>query len=312
MTGRQLTVLLVLGFIWGASFLFIKVLVDDGVGPIGVSAGRTVLGSLSLAPVAFASRRQLPRERRVWALIALLGLVNFALPWTLFAVAAEHAPSGASSIANSSQPLWAAIIVTLFLRADRLTGVRALGLAVGFLGVIVLMGKDLLDAGSSGSVAILIMLLATFCYACSAVTIRRYLGGVAPVFLAAGQIAFAALCLVPLALVLGQAPGPSIGGSGLLALLLLGGANSGIAVTGYMWLIREVGPVRAAVVTYVMPPVGVTLGWLVLDEPLGWNLLGGLVCVVIGVALVQQLPLRALWRRTAGLPRAALARGAAD
>jgi drug/metabolite transporter (DMT)-like permease len=312
MTNRQLAVLLALGVVWGASFLFIKVIVDEGVDPIGVSAGRTTLGALTLVPIVFAARAEIPRSRRVWGLLALLGLVNFAVPWTLFALAAEHAPSGASSIANSSQPLWAAIIVTLFLRADRLTGVRAAGLAVGFLGVLVLMGRGLLHAGNSGSVAILILLLATFCYASSAVVIRRFLAGVPSVFLAAGQISFAALYLMPLALLLGQAPGPSMGANALLSLLLLGAANSGVAVIGYMWLIGEVGPVRAAVVTYLMPPVGVTLGWLVLDEPVGWNLVAGLVCVVAGVALVQQPPLRALWRRGPFGARVAAVAASAD
>ena len=298
MTGRQLWVLITLGVIWGASFLFIKVAVDAGGHPIGVSAARTAFGSLALLPLAFLARKRAPRRPGAWLLLALLGLVNFALPWTLFAVAAEHAPSGASSIANSCQPLWSALIVTFVARQDRIRGLRAVGLAVGFGGVLLLMGGDLARTDTGGSVAILLMLLATLCYAASAVTIRVWLSDVPALFLAAAQIGFAALCLLPLAAVRGELPGPSLGTNAVLALVLLGLANSGVAVVGYMWLIGEVGPVRAAVVTYLMPPVGVTLGWLVLGEPVGWNLLGGLALVVLGVAMVQRLPVAALLRRT--------------
>jgi drug/metabolite transporter (DMT)-like permease len=302
MTRRQLSVLITLGVIWGASFLFIKVAVDAGGHPLGVSAARTAFGSLALLPLAFLARKRAPRRPGAWALLALLGFVNFALPWTLFATAAEHAPSGASSIANSCQPLWSALIVIFVARQDRLTGLRAIGLAVGFGGVLVLMGGDLASTDTGGSVAILLMLVATLCYAASGVTIRVWLSDVPALFLAATQIGFAALYLVPLAAFRGEIPGPSLGANAVLALLLLGLANSGIAVIGYMWLIGQVGPVRAAVVTYLMPPIGVTLGWLVLDEPVGWNLLGGLALVVFGIALVQRLPLATILRPSRWAP----------
>lgn len=305
MTTRQLTVLLCLGAIWGASFLFIKVAVDAGVEPVGVSATRCLLGALTLAPLLLIRREPLPRQWRTWALIAFLGFLNFALPWTLFSVAERHAPSGAASIANSSQPLWAAIIVALTLHADRLTGVRLGGLLLGFAGVGVLMGRDIFDTSNDATTAILLMVFATFLYAVSAVAIRRFLGGVSPLVLAAGQLGFAFLLLAPIAIATSSVPSRDVGTNALLSLLLLGAMNSGVAVSLYMWLIGEVGPVRAAVVTYLMPPIGVTLGWLLLDEPVGWNLLGGLALVVAGVALVQQVPVRSIARRLRIMPRPA-------
>lgn len=300
MTARQLLVLLGLGVVWGGSFLFIKVLVDAGLEPLGVSAGRTGLGFLTIAPFAWRSRARFPRDRRSWLLLAGLGFLNFALPWTLFGIAAHHAPSGASSVANSSQPLWSAIFGTILLKADRLNGIRLLGLLVGFAGVILLMGEDMLNAGSSGSTAILIMIGATMCYGFSAVSIRRYLSHVPAVALAVGQIGFAALFLWPAALFTGAFATAEMGAGQWASLFALGCAGSGIAVIGYMWLIGEIGPVRAAVVTYLMPPLGVFLGWLVLGEPIGWNLLGGLACVVAGVALVQGLPMRRWVLRSPG------------
>jgi drug/metabolite transporter (DMT)-like permease len=310
MNSRQLSVLLLLGGIWGASFLFIKVVIDGGVNPLGLSLGRTTLGALTLLPVAYRQRASFPRDRRTWLILAWLGFFNFALPWTLFGLAAEHAPSGASSIANSSQPLWAAIFMSILLPGDRLTRGRAVGLFTGFLGVILLMGGDLLHAGSSGSLAILTMLGATFCYGLSAVIIRRWLSHVRALPLAFCQLAFGSLFLLPTAAASGALPTMDMGFAALGCLVALGVVNSGFAVMGYMWLIQQVGPVRAAVVTYLMPPIGVALGWLVLDEPVGWNLLVGLAFVIAGVALVQQITPRGIVRRL--IPAATRAAAAAS
>ncbi|MEP7217257.1 MAG: DMT family transporter, partial [Anaerolineaceae bacterium] len=107
----------------------------------------------------------------------------------------------------------------------------------------------------------------------------------------------ATLYLWPAALSTGAFASAELGAGQWGSLLALGCAGSGIGVIGYMWLIGEVGPIRAAVVTYLIPPIGVFLGWLVLGEPIGWNLLGGLACVVAGVGLVQGLPVRGRVRR---------------
>ena len=302
-TNRQLAVLLTLGLVWGASFLFIKVVVDAGVAPLGVSASRSTLGALTLLPIAFTLRHQFPKTAGLWAMLAMLGALNFALPWTLFAAAEQHAPSSAAVITNSSQPLWAAIFATFLLKAERLSGGRALGLLLGFAGVLVIMGGGLLHGGSGTAVAVLVMLGATFCYGLSAVIIRRWMRSVPALPLAIGQIGFCALYLFPAALLLGDVPGPSIGTGAIFSLAVLGGLNSGVMVVGYMWLIHQVGPVRAAVVTYLMPPIGVALGFLVLDEQVGWSLAAGLVLVVTGVGLVQQVPVVSLLSRL--IPRTA-------
>lgn len=290
MTRRQTAILLGIGLTWGASFLFIKVLIDDGVEPLGVSAARTALGALVLWTLTVRGGAVPHLRTRTWLGLAALGLLNFAIPWTLFGVAEEHVPSGAASIVNSMNPLWAALLAMAFLHGDTPRGMRAVGLAIGFGGVLVLLGKDVADITSASTVAILLLVAATMCYAVSTVAIRRWLGHVPPVTLAAAQVGFAALMLMPSALATGAYSDAHLDIQGWLSLAALGMLGSGVAVAGYMALIHEIGPVRASVVTYLLPPVGVSLGWLVLDEPVGWNLLGGLACVVAGVALVQGLP----------------------
>ncbi len=297
MTSRQLTILLALGATWGASFLFIKVLVDAGVAPAGVSAGRSTLGALTLLPLAWRVRDQFPRSRRTWGALAALGFINFAFPWTLFSFAAQHSPSGASSVVNALQPIWSAIFALALLKSDRMSGGRIAGLMLGFGGVFVLMGQDMLDADREGMAAILLMATATACYAFSGVFISRWLKHVKPLPLAASQITFCAIYLIPVALLTGAYSEMDATAGPIASLLLLGGLGSGIAIVAFMWLIQEAGPVRAAVVTYLMPPVGVFLGWLVLDEAIGWNLILGLAFIISGVALVQQVPVASLWRR---------------
>lgn len=297
MNSRQFTVLALLALAWGASFLFIKVIIDAGAAPAGVSFARSALGAAVLAPAAWRLRAQFPRTTVAWLLLVALGFFNFALPWTLFAIAAQHAPSSVSAIANSSSPLWAAIFATVLIKVDRLNRTRVAGLLCGFLGVVLLMGQDLLRSGGNASAfAVVLMLGATLCYGFCAVAIRRWMHDVPAIPLAFGQLAIATCFLLPVAAVSGI-PSPSLGTNAVLSLLALGLVNSGIGVMCMMWLIHQVGPVRAIVVTYLIPPIGVFLGWLVLGETIGWNLLLGLAFVIAGVALVQQISPRAIARR---------------
>jgi drug/metabolite transporter (DMT)-like permease len=216
-----------------------------------------------------------------------LGVLNFAIPWTLFGIAETHVPSGAAAVANASAPLWSAVLATLFLAAEPLDGRRSAGLLLGFAGVIVLMGGDLQDLSGAAAASILLILAATLCYAASAVSIRRWLRDVPPVPLASVQVATAACLLMPAALVTGAFDDADIGTQAASSALALGALGSGLAVVGYMYLIQNAGPVRASVVTYLAPPIGVFLGWLLLDESLGWNLFAALGFILAGAALVQ-------------------------
>ncbi|MGE5597325.1 MAG: DMT family transporter [Hyphomicrobiales bacterium] len=290
MTPRQLTALLAMAAIWGGSFLYVRVLIDAGIAPTGISGIRTVVGMLSLLPVAIAMRRQFPRDGRTWLALLALGFLNFAVPWTLVAMSEEHIPSGVASIVNSAMPLWTAIFAVALIRNERLTAVQVMGLVLGFLGVVALLGEDLADLGGDSARGVALMLLATACAGLSSVIIRRWLLHVPPLPLTIGQVGFASCMLVPLAIGSGAYDGASFGLKEAASALALGGLGSGVAVVAFMWLIGQIGAVRAVVVTYLIPPIGVFLGWAVLDEPIGWNLVLGLSLVAGGVALVQGVP----------------------
>jgi drug/metabolite transporter (DMT)-like permease len=285
--------------VWGGSFLFIKVLVDAGVDPPGVSAGRCLFGVVALLPFAWTARRQFPRTRRTIAGLALLGLVNMSIPWTLFPIGEQHVTSGIASIDNSTAPLWTAVFAAILIGAEPLGRGQIAGLLLGFAGVVVLVGDDLTSLDGGALVGTVALLGATLCYGMSAVSIRRWLRHVPAVPLTITQLGFASLSLLPVAIAGGAFDGATMGGKQWASLAMLGAAGSGFAGLAYMWLIGQVGAVRAAVVTYLLPPIAVVLGWLFLDESIGWNLLAALVLVAGGIALVQRVPVFRMVARAA-------------
>lgn len=287
MTPRQFAILCALAATWGCSFLFIKVIVEAGVEPMGMSGARTLLGAATLIPFAWRARSGFRQPRSTWLMMLGLGVLNFAIPWTIFGIAEEHVPSGAAAVANASSPLWSAILATVLLHTDRLDGRRIAGLLLGFVGVLVLVGSDLTELSGAETASIGLILVATLCYSISAVSIRRWLSSVPSVPLATVQVTTATVLLLPMAFATGAYSEAQFGAKVLLSIGALGAFGSGLAVVAYMYLIQKTGPVRASVVTYMAPPIGVFLGWLLLDEAIGWNLLLALACILGGVALVQ-------------------------
>lgn len=292
--------LLGLALVWGSSFLLIRVLVDADVDPIGVSAARLAVGALVLSPFAWLLRSQFPRDGRTWLMLTGLGVFNFALPWTLFPLSQQHIPSGVASIANSCTPLWASVLAAFLIPGEAITRRRALGLGLGFVGIVTLMAGDVGRVDGNGAWGILGVVLATLLYGTSAVFIRLRMRHVRAIPLTVGQIGVAAALMIPLAFATDAYGGAEMGAAEWASLAALGGVGSGIAVVAYMSLIGSLGPVRASVVTYLMPPIGVFLGWAVLSEAFGWNLVLASALIVAGVALVQNLPLRRLPRAVSG------------
>jgi len=284
---RAWGLLIAVAGVWGASFLFIRVLLNHGLEPEGVAFSRTALGAVGLVPLAVVRRADLPRTWRAWGRLALLAALNFALPWSLIAYAQQFVTSGMAAIGNASMPLWTALLSAALLRIERLNGLRLAGLAFGFGGVVLLMADDLSHLGGDPVRGVPIILVATLMYASSAVAIRRWYGDVTPFALTFGQVALAALFLAPLAVATTAFHSVDWDAGTAASLAVLGFVGSGVAVFGYMSLLREVGPVRASVVTYLIPPTGVLLGWAVLHEPVGPHVLLALLCIAAGVALVQ-------------------------
>ncbi len=272
--------------IWGCSFLFIKVGLE-ALSPIHVAFGRQALGAVTLLVLAAVTRVRLPRDRRTWAHLFVVGLLLNSVPSTLFALGETHVSSVVAGIINAVTPLATILVMFLAFRADRPTASTIAGILLGFGGILVVVGIWN-GVGSNEALGVLACLGAIACYGLGFPYIRRYLAprGERPLALATGQITLAALQLLPFAL-LDTAPSGELTPRVLGAMLALGALGTGIAYVWNFQVIERAGATMASTVTYLTPLVAIAVGASLLGEPLTLNEpLGGLV-VLLGVALAQ-------------------------
>ena len=282
---------IVLGLAWGSSFLWIKIAVGE-VGPFTLVTYRLAFALLSLAAVLAWKRPAMPDLRRFLPVFAFLGVFNLALPFILISAAEQFIPSGLAAVLNSTTPLFTILIAPLFLAEEKLTWARGLGLLTGFAGVVVLMSDQLEGGFGSHQWGMLLMLGGTLAYAVGAVYARRRTQGLTVEVQAAGQAVFAGLILA-VAAPLVEPPFhlPQLGLT-WLALAWLGVIGTCVGTLLFYSLLHSVGPTRTTLVTYLFPLVGVVLGVLFLQEPLGWRLFVGGGLIVSGVAAVNSVKLK--------------------
>ncbi|MGN6112396.1 MAG: DMT family transporter, partial [Luteimonas sp.] len=239
----------VLGAIWGASFLFMRVAAKD-FGPFALVEVRLALGSLVLLPFLWKARAQFPA--RLWPTVALIGAINSAAPFLLFAWGAERAPAGIGAIANAMTVLFTALVGFLFF-GEKIGRTRAFALLVGFAGVIVLASGKTRGANIGGAVAA--GAAASFLYGIGINLVRRHLTGLPPAAVASATLGTSALLTLPFALT--QWPAQAIPATSWLAVGLLGVLCTGAAFVFYYRLIARIGASRASTVTYLIPVFGV-------------------------------------------------------
>lgn len=285
MAAQTLIDLIVLGALWGASFLFMRV-AAPAFGPVPLIFVRVTIAALLLLP-PMLRHHGFAQVRAVAAPIALVGAINTAIPFTLLAFAALTLPAGLSSVLNASVPLFGGVIGFLWL-GQQPSRQRALGLAVGFGGVLVLAWPRLTSA--SDWRAVVAALIATVLYALAAHVTQRSLKGVRPLVVAGGSMAAASIMLLPLAVVAWPAAPLAASAWGYAALLGVG--CTALAYLLYFRLLARSGPSTAMAVTYLIPVFGVTWGALLLDERLPASALLGALLVLAGVALATWTPAR--------------------
>jgi drug/metabolite transporter (DMT)-like permease len=286
---RTLAVLLGIGGIWGASFLFIKVAVDE-ISPLELVAARLFLGAVTVALIMRLRRMPLSVDRSLLGHICITATVSNILPFALIAWGEEHIDSGIASVLNGTMPIFTAVIAAAILVEERFTAARAAGLALGFAGVVALSGNDVLDITDSSVLGQLAVVASAACYGAGAVYMRMLLGGRDPASLSILQLVVGTVIAVPLVFLFEGSPDYSMSLEGALCLLALGIFGTGFAYIAYLWLIERIGSVRASLVTYIIPIVGLFLGWLVLDERIGVNTLFGAALIIAGVAAVMRGP----------------------
>ncbi|WP_074015329.1 DMT family transporter [Actinomyces polynesiensis] len=283
------------GLVWGASFLFIKIALG-GMDPAQVVLARLGLGALALVTVAAVTRTPHIRDVRLIGHLVVAGFFWAGLPLLLFAWAGQYLPSGISAIFNATTPLMTLLITALVLPAERLGADRVTGVVIGAGGIVLVAAPWRLFGGSADfamqAPAYLACLAATTCYAIAFTYIRRFVrpAGHGSLAVTTTQIVSAFVVMLLLSPLTGAwTHRVSLSLPIVVSLVLLGVFGTGLA---YVWNMRTIetwGPVRASMVTYVTPIVGVVLGMVVLSEHLTWNEPIGMVVTFVGIALAQGL-----------------------
>jgi len=268
-------------FLWGASFLFIKVAVRE-LDPATLILGRVGLGALALAaivPFMVGGRRTVGEIRRNAGWLVVVALVNIAVPFWLLSWGETRIDSGLASIIQGSVPIFNAVVAFGFFREVRVTGARLVGVGMGFVGVALLVGAQ--PGGKVlGAIAVVGMAL---CYAVGQLLAGRHLAAVPPPVVALATTGIAAIAALPLGVA--EAPHHVPGWKVIGSVVALAVPGTAIAFLLFYAIIAGAGAAYASLVTYLVPPIALVYGAIFLGERFGAAALGGLALILGGVAL---------------------------
>ena len=277
-----------LGLIWGSSFLWIKIAVQE-MGPITLVAYRVLFGLLFGLMVVLFQRAKWPSNFKEWLPLLVLGMTNIAIPFFLISWGEQVIDSGVASILDATVPLFTILVAHFLLHDDKMTVPKVLGLLMGFAGVVVLMSKDI-GASSGSMLGQAAVILACVFYAGSSIYARKFTEDTPAIFRSAGPLV-PAPAVMWLASFLFEAPVKVPDLSIIwIALLWLGILGSGIAFILLYYLIHEIGPTRTTMVTYLFPLSGVTLGVIFLNEELTWQVLTGAILIILSLVVANWQP----------------------
>ncbi len=272
--------LTLLGAIWGCSFLFMRVAVPS-FGPYALVEVRLVLGALVLLPFLWKARALFPARRWLW--LAPIGLINSALPFVLFAYAAERAPAAIGAICNAMTVLFAALIAFLFF-GEKIGMRRAIALLVGFAGVVVLATAKV--SGLSIGAAVIAGATASLLYGLGVNLVKRHMTGLPSAAAAAATLGCASVWMLPMAIT--HWPQTAVPFNAWACAVALGVLCTGLAFLMFYRLIGRIGPARASTVTYLIPLFGAAFAWFFLGEPVTLAMLIAGALILGSVAVSQR------------------------
>jgi len=285
-SARDLGALFLLGALWGASFLFIRVAVP-ALGPFALMEVRVGIAAAVLA-LGTAVVGRVPTLRARWKEFLFIGTLNAALPFSLIATAEIHLTASLAAILNSTTVLFTAVVAAVWVD-EALTARKVGGVVLGIFGVVVLVGWDPIALSGVVLLSVGAMLAASLSYGLAAVYIKRTFEGVPPLGMAIGQLTGAATLLLPLAIVTLPQERPTAAVTfSVLGLALL---STAVAYLLYFRLIWNVGPTSTVTVTLLVPVFGLLFGVVLLDEPFGLGTLVGLGIILSSVVLVTGIGL---------------------
>ena len=279
--------LLLLGLIWGASFLSIRIALNE-IGPLSVVVHRTGWAAVLLWLVVFVRRSPVPRSAGVWGALVVMGLLNNVIPFALMAWAQLYVETGLTAILNATTSVFAVLLAALFFADERLDLQKFIAVLIGFAGVVLAMGPDALLSLDPSSLAQFAVLLGAFSYACAGVWARRNLKGLRPEVAAAGMVTSGFLTILPVAWAVEGPISLSLSVTTWSAIAYYSVIATGLAYLLYYRILAEAGAGNLLIVTLIVPPVSVALGALVLSEKLGPGALLGFGLLALCLLLLNR------------------------
>lgn len=261
---RDFAKLTLLGAIWASAFMCIEVALAD-FSPLAIAGWRIAIATCALAPLVLLRREPWPRGARTWGLILLAGALYNAIPFTLISWGQQFITSGLTAILMSSGPFAALVLSHFLTRDDRLTAFKLGAVLLGFAGVVVLIGAQAVSGGAANIGGSLAMVAAVSCYVLSSLVVRRIVG-VSPLALSLAVLAGSCTYMVPIVAVVSD-PFPELSGRGpLAALVFLGLVPTAFAYILRIQIAQQVGAIFLSQVSYLIPPFGLFLSWLFLEQ----------------------------------------------
>jgi drug/metabolite transporter (DMT)-like permease len=278
-------VFILIGIIWSASFLWIKIALAE-IGPLTLVTYRVALGLLTGLVVALVLRIRIPRDWKSWRVFSVLGILNVAIPFFLITWGQQTI----DSVLNSTVPLFTIVMAHFFLRDEKMTVPRVAGLLIGFVGVAILLSQDFDPQARNSIIGQAAVILASASYAVSYIYARRNTQDV-PGEIRGTLPLLSALLIVGVIAPVAEAPFeiPLLPLT-WIGLLWLGVLGTGLALIMQYYLVHEIGPTRATLVAYLLPLGGVILGVVFLGEHLTWQLAAGAALIISSIAVVNWNP----------------------
>jgi len=280
MSRRGWSLFFLVGFLWGVPYLFIKVAVDKETGfpPAIVVFGRVLIGAAILLPIAIKDG-SLAKTFKGIKYVAFYALLEMIGPWILIGTAEQTISSGLAGLLVASVPIWSTIIASFYGDKSVWHFKRLLGMLIGFVGVILVVGIESIT-GSSSPLAIAMVLAASVSYAYAIIMIRRALPDGSGVAINGLAMAIAGLFYLPFTIALW--PSNEVSANAIYSVIALGILSTGAAFALFFVVVKEIGPARSSLVTYLNTAFAVVLGILILDEPLTPGIIVGLPLIIIG------------------------------
>lgn len=295
MASRDWFWIILLGAIWGCSFIFNAVLIRE-IGPLWVTSFRVAIGALGCWLVMLALRKPIPRDPALWLQLGLLGVVAYAIPFALFPLAQAHLASGVAAIINALTPMVTALISHFWIGGEKASRTKFAGVAIGFAGAALLVSPALSSGGSSHLWAVAACLGATLCYALT-LNITRSYKHVEPTAFASIALTGAAVVAIPVAFVTEGAPvmtRPETWG----AALAIGLLSTAFTFQIMYRILPRVGATNFATTTFIAPISALILGVTLLGETILPIQIGGMLVIFLGLLFIDGR-IGAIWRRAA-------------